>query len=217
MSEDVSLDQIVANVQAAASDCNTMIVEAIVEHSAKIPIVAVTSSEFTFLITHLRPKLIYVSSTKFNSREQVMEALDEEDETSLNLSSSKKLVSTWRSRNGETCRIILALMYDAVLHVLVEEAKWFADFEVAADALSEEVEEIGQESTRKVRIEERTKLSSFVKQLISDPRFSAAKVGVAKRTLLAETLFPDLDQDVIGTIVVQAENDFWLATAGRKS
>lgn len=68
-----------------------------------------------------------------------------------------------------------------------------------------------------MRIEERTKLSSFVKQLISDPRFSAAKVGVAKRTLLAETLFPDLDQDVIGTIVVQAENDFWLATAGRKS
>jgi hypothetical protein len=108
-------------------------------------------------------------------------------------------------------------MCDAVLHVLVKEAKWFADFEVAADVLSEELDGIRQESDRKGQIEERAKLSSYVKQLISDPRFSAAKVGVAKRKLLAETLFPDLDQNAISSIVAQAENDFWLATAGRKS
>ncbi len=43
MSEDFSLDQIVANVRAAASDCGAMIVEAIVSlGSIAIPVAEVT-------------------------------------------------------------------------------------------------------------------------------------------------------------------------------
>jgi hypothetical protein len=216
MSEDFSLDQIVANARAAASDCGAMIVEAIVSLES-IPVAAVTSSEFPRLIAHVKPKLVYVSTTTFDAREQIMDALGTDDETSLDHGSSKKLISAWRSRNGETCRIVLALMCDVVLHVLVQDAEWFADFEAAAEALSAELDTLQQEIDQKGRIAERNKLSSYVKQLIADPRFSAAKVGVAKRTVLAEALFPDLEQNVIRSIVEQAESDFWLATAGRKS
>jgi hypothetical protein len=216
MSEDFSLDQIVTNARAAASDCGAMIVEAFVSLDS-IPVAAVSSSEFPRLIAHVKPKLVYVSTTMFDAREQIMDALETDDETSLGHGLSNKLISAWRSRNGETCRINLALMCDAVLHVLVQEAEWFADFETAAEALSAEMETLQQEIDRKGQIAERNKRSSYVEQLIADPRFSAAKVGVAKRTVLAEALFPDLEQNVIRSIVEQAESDFWLATAGRKS
>lgn len=218
MSENFSLDQIVADVRSAASDCGAMIVDAIVSlGSIAIPVAEVTIPEFPRLIGHVKPKLVYLSTTSFEAREQIIDALETDDETALSHGSTKKLISAWRSRNGETCRIVLALMSDAVVHVLVQEAEWFSEFEAAAEALSEEMDALLQEIDHKGRIAERNKLSSYVKQLIADPRFSASKVGVAKRTVLAEALFPDLEQTVIRSIVEQAESDFWLATAGRKS
>ena len=49
---------------------------------------------------------------------------------------------------------------------------------------------------------------------MADPRFSAPKVGVAKRTALAELLFPDQDKETIRAIVEQAERDHWLTNPG---
>ena len=72
-----------------------------------------------------------------------------------------------------------------------------------------------EEATQRVAAEGKKQLAPKIKQLMADPRFSASKVGVAKRTVLAEALFPDLDRDTIRAIVERAENDHWLAMASR--
>ena len=76
---------------------------------------------------------------------------------------------------------------------------------------------MAEQDGKKLEAEERNRLSQYVEKLKSDPRFSAPKVGVAKRTTLAEALFPEMDRSAIRAIVEQAESEHWLASAGRQS
>jgi hypothetical protein len=106
-------------------------------------------------------------------------------------------------------------MCDGVLHGIVEDADWLGEFETEVEALAEDIERAREERKRKAEAAEKGRLAPHIQQLMADPRFSGPKVGVAKRTVLAEMLFPDLDRDTIRAIVERAESDHWLATAGR--
>ena len=218
MSETIDLERTVTGVRTAAKECSALIIEAtlVIETSA-VPVVAIAASEFPGVIKHLRPRLIYLFVSPFDAGDEALAALDVEDEEESYLESApiKKLISKWRHRHGQICRVSLGLMGDGVLHVSVEEADWFAEFEDETRTLTEAVEQAREEQEQKLRTEERKRLLPMIKQLMADSRFSGPKVGVAKRTALAESLFPDLDRDVIREIVDKAESEHWLATAAR--
>ncbi len=103
------------------------------------------------------------------------------------------------------------MMFEGVLHVIVEEEAWMEEFEDAVMAVAEAMKEDGQEQSVNRSAEEKKALRDRVETLVSDPRFGAPKISRAKRTHLASVLFPDLDDRTIYLIVEEAENTAWLA------
>ena len=216
MVEISELDRIVDQVRAAAHECNTFIVKAALAlQSDTVPAVGVDRAAFVGLIRHVKPKIIYVLASPFDAGDDMLTALEEEDESFLDHPSIKKLVTKWRHRDGQTSRVALALMCDGVLHGIVEDADWLGEFETEVEGLAEDIDRAREEREQKAEAAEKGRLAPHIQQLIADPRFSGPKVGVAKRMVLAEMLFPDLDRDTIRAIVERAERDHWLATASR--
>ena len=222
MTESVDLDRIATDIRAVAKECGALIVEAALPLETKAPVVAVASADFPDLIRHVRPKLVYLLVASFDAEEGTREVLEREDDNPIELPRITKFSSKWRSRNGKTFRVAVGVMCEGILHWLVEDTDWFAEFETEAEALKQELDEAREEreeksreqSERALAVERREQFAPLIKQLIADPRFSGPKVGVAKRTVLAQTLFPDLDNGTIRAIVEQAENDHWLASSG---
>ncbi len=223
MAESIELDRIVTEVRAVAEQCGALILEAALPLETKVvPIVVLASADFPNLIRHVRPRLIYLVSAPFDADDGALEALEVEDDNPPELPRIKKFASKWHYRDGQTFRVVVGVMCDGVLHGLIEDADWFADFESEAEALLEELQQTREEreqknreeSERKLAAEQRKRLAPHIKRLMADPRFSAPKVGVAKRTALAEALFPDLDRETIRAIVERAENDHFLASSG---
>ena len=216
MSEVFDLDTIITEVRAAAKKCGALIIEAAlsVETNA-VPTAVISGSDFPGLIEHVRPRLIYLLVVPFDVVDELNGALEIEGENLLERPRIKKLASSWRHRDGQTCRVVLGIMCEGVFHGVVEEADWLSEFEKEAESIAEELERAREEHERKLQVEEKKRFAPLIKQLMADPRFSASKVGVAKRTALASALFPDLDRNTIRSIVELAETDHWLATAGQ--
>ena len=63
-----------------------------------------------------------------------------------------------------------------------------------------------------VEAEAKKRLGPMVDLLMADVRFAGPKVGNAKRTALAGSLFPDIDRATLNQIVDMAESRHWLAT-----
>jgi hypothetical protein len=159
----------------------------------------------------LRPRLIYLTKTSFDTREEAEELIDTTE--------AKKFISKWSAQEGETCRFVVGVMADGVLHCIVETTDWFDDFEAETEALAnaqretmrQEFDRAQEVEARKAESEEKKRLAPFIKKLIGDPRFFASKISAPKRLTLAEALFPDLDRTTIRRIVDRAVNEHWLA------
>jgi hypothetical protein len=209
--ESVEIDKAIAEVRAAAGESGTLILETLLSlDGVEIPTAAVPSTDYPSLIRHIKPKVIYLFVTTFDAAEELEASLEDED--ALKMPRAKKLIADWRSRNGETSRMVVSAMCDGILHGILEEADWLSDFEEQVETLAAELEEMAEENERKMQAESQKKLSAKVKKLMADARFNGPKVGVAKRTTLAESLFPDLDRDTIRAIVELAEKERWLST-----
>jgi hypothetical protein len=214
------LDYWAEEVRAAADECGAKVLPAIPDISKNAVAVAVEAAGFAALVRHIRPRLVYLVTTTFDAKEEAISEieLDDQDEDWIREQKAlKALVKQWRSRDGETCRLGLGLMCDGILHGIVEEADWLSDFEEEIEAVKESVERDRQERLAKEESERKKKLAAKVRMLIADTRFTAPKVGIAKRTALARVLFPDLSHEDIRMIVEQAEEEHWLATAGAKN
>jgi hypothetical protein len=217
MPSNVELEKLASDVIAVAGDIGAMVVDAVVSFDGDtVPVASVAGSDFLDLLKHVRPKIAYVFVTRFDAQNDVMEALEAEDDAVISHITTKKLISAWRHRNGEISSIALALMCDGVLHAALVKADWLDDFEQAAEAATEEMDHVREEAERRLQDEERKKNSPYLQKLIADPRFSSGRPSAAKRALLAKTLFPNLDEGEIRIIITQAENEFWLTNAGRK-
>lgn len=219
MTESVDLDRIAAEVRVVAKECGALVVEvALSLETNSVPVAAVAASEFCGLVRHIRPRLIYLVVASFDAGDDTEAALGTDEESPHDSSHIKEFVSRWRYRDGQTSRVALGVMGDGVLHGLIEDADWISDFDSEIEALQEELAQFRAEreqksredGERKLAAEQRKRLAPFIKQLIADPRFSGPKVGIAKRTVLAEALFTELDRDTIRAIVERAENDHWL-------
>ena len=201
MTESADLDRIAADIGRAATSVRRA--SSSKRHLLWMPgslVVAVASADYCGLIVHIRPKLADPQAASFDAEEGARDLLErDDDDPTEQIPQARKLASKRRSRNGETFRLSVGVMCEGVLHWFVDDADWFAEFETEAEALKEELDEARAESEQRSSArkatelwlaERRTRLAPLIKQLMADPRFSGPKVGVAKRTALAEDAFP---------------------------
>jgi hypothetical protein len=143
VSENSELDQIVSDVRAAAKECGALIIESALSGDRDtVPSASVDGSEFPALIRHVRPRLVYLAAAEFDAGDDLLDAIEEEDETILDIPAVKKVVTKWRARDGQTCRVALAVMADGVIHDIIEDADWLAEFESEVEDLVEDIEKV---------------------------------------------------------------------------
>ncbi|MGX5733892.1 hypothetical protein [Bosea thiooxidans] len=209
MIESTDLDKTAADIRAAAEACGALILDTVVS-AENLPTAAVRAADFGTLVAHLRPRLVYLIKTPFDAREEA--------QTLIATGGAKKFLSKWNARSGETCRCVVGVMADGVLHYVAETAGWFDEFEDEAEALADEQREAmrdelnrAQEAeARQADSEEKKRLAPIIKRLLADPRFLASKVSASKRLALAEALFPKLDRTTLRKAVDRAASELWL-------
>lgn len=215
MSEDRDVDAMIATVRAAAAEAGSHVVETVLSlNDAKIPVADIDADDLAALIRAVRPRIIYCISIEFDAKDQVLTDLFDEDadEALLERPRVKKLVAKWRSRNGQTAQVSAVAVVDGVMHGLLMEAAWYADYQADIEEHGEETDRLRDERERRAEAEAKKRLDPFVKKLMADPRFSGPKVGRAKRLALAEEMFPDEDRKVLSEVVDMAESRHWLAS-----
>ena len=218
MMESSAIEQLIERVRAAARSSGAMVLNASLSYESEhVPIAAVDAEIFPELVEFIKPKLVYISPMIFDVASLVRKSLDTDENALLSDQEEKKLISKWRKHDGSTCGVSLELVFDGVIHGAVERVNWLTNFENETKLLVEEIEHMRLHDEREQTVNIKLQLSENVKQLMADPRFSSSRVGIAKRTTLAEALFPNLDHESIQLVVEQAEKEHWLATAGRKT
>jgi hypothetical protein len=224
------LEKLSSEVTEAVKGVGGKVIDAVVSIDRVTgPVVSLDGLEFPALINHAKPRIVYVLIARFDARTEVMDALsdlDNDDDNApekqdfLSHAAAKKLIAAWRHRDGDVASLTIALMSDGVLHVGQESSDWFDEFEAIlesiVDGIREEIYRVRQETERLVAEEERRKTSSYVKILMEDPRFTIGRPSAAKRTLLAQRLFGDLDSKTIRAVVSQAEGQLWLEGSAQK-
>lgn len=209
------IERIVEDVRQAASEFEALVLETVLSFDElHIPAARVLGSEFPALIGHCKPKLVYLFAEPFDAAAELETSLDEEDLDEN--PSAKKLIAAWRHRNGQACRVVLGMMHDGVLHTVVEEVEWRADFESQVEVLANELRQMSEDAEHRLHTENQKTIVAKAKRLMADSRFNAPRISIAKRTALAEILFPDLDKSTIRAVVERADMDHWLATTGKE-
>ncbi|HJW77331.1 MAG: hypothetical protein ACJ8DU_07760 [Microvirga sp.] len=208
------LDQLVREFRAVADELDALVIPVLPSRIERAPLTAaVDVPDIMALIRHVRPRVVYLAEDRFSALDYTGSLLvdDDTDDNTLKDPRVRALASEWRSHDGELCRVGFGMMFEGVLHVIVEEEAWMEEFEDAVMAVAEAMKEDGQEQSVNRSAEEKKALRDRVETLVSDPRFGAPKISRAKRTHLASVLFPDLDDRTIYLIVEEAENTAWLA------
>ena len=201
----------VANVREAAHELGSLVIDTAVEAGKRIPVAVVNEGEFLSLVRHIRPRLIYLNEQTFDP-----DALFEDDEIG-EFPKAKALAKGWRRWNGQVARVYAFVVADGVLHGLQIDADWYGPVEEAADALVKELgggENIDVDMTARAAADRKI-IESKAALLVKDARFAMPKATKAKKQLLAETLFPDVEHRLLWAIVDRADALVWLDTASR--
>lgn len=210
-----SVEEALGTILRAAADAGAHVVEATLSlDDAKVPVAGIDGEKLVALIRAVRPRIVYCASIPFDAGAQILNDLfgDDADEALLNRPRVKKLVAKWRPNDGQAAQGSAAVVVDGVVHGLVLDAPWYAEFEADIEAHGEETGRLRDERDRRAEAEAQKRLDPFVKALLADPRFSGPKVGRAKRLALAQDLFPDEDRQALAEAVDLAESRHWLST-----
>lgn len=142
MSETSELDLFVADIRAAAKESGALVIEAPLEADRDIaPSAVIEAGDAGALVRHVRPRLVYLMAAPFDAGDELLDAFEDAEESDLDRPEVKKLVAKWRKRDGQTCRVAFSLVCDGVIHDVIEEAGWLAEFESEAEDLAIELEE----------------------------------------------------------------------------
>lgn len=215
--EERDVDAMIATVRTAAAEAGSHVLDVVLSlNDAKIPVAGIDADDLAALIRAVRPRVVYCTLIPFDAGEQVLADPfgDDADEDLLERPRVRKLVSKWRSRDGQTAQVSAVAVVDGVMHGLLVQPSWYDEYEAEIEEHGKETDRIRDERDRRTEAEAKKRLDPFVEKLIADPRFSGPKVGRAKRLALAEEMFPDEDRRALSEVVDLAESRHWLA-AGR--
>ena len=217
MKENTEIGNIIEQITAAAQDCGAILLDASLTYEQSwIASAAITPSKFSELVKAVKPKIIYLQTVAFDADEFIKDTLEIDEYEIFDNPAVRKLASKWKKYDGELCTLVVEFIYDNVVHFSTEQLNWLEEFSKHVGSLGEEIEARKNSEEKAHASKTKGRLSEKARKLIADPRFSAGVVGTAKRTVLAENLFPELDEIEIQSVVELAQNEHWLTTAGRK-
>jgi hypothetical protein len=215
--ENTEIGNIIEQIAAAAHDCGAILLDASLTYEqSQIASAAITPSKFLDLVKAIKPKIIYLQTVAFDADEFIKDTLEIDEDEILDNPAARKLASKWKKYDGELCTLVVEFIYDNVVHFSSKQLNWLDEFNEHVDSLGDEIEARRNSKEKAHASETKGRLSEKARKLIADPRFSTGVVGTAKRTVLAEALFPELDELEIQSVVELAQNEHWLTTAGRK-
>jgi hypothetical protein len=215
--EFTEIGNIVEQITAAAQDCGAILLDASLTYErSQIASAAITTSTFSELVKAIKPKIIYLQTVAFDADEFIRVTLEIDEDEILDSPAVRKLASKWKKYEGELCTLVVEFIYDNVVHFSRKQVDWLEEFNEHVGSLGDEIDAKRNSEEKAHASETKGRLSEKARKLIADPRFSTGVVGTAKRTVLAENLFPELDEIEIQSVVELAQNEHWLTTAGRK-
>jgi hypothetical protein len=133
MNSKAKLDDQLERVRMAALDAGSFLVTATVNpgddrgrYNAYLPL-----DEFLTLLSPCRPRIVYLRSDTFESKEAVLDSLAgggeadswEED------ASVEALIKRWAIHDGEIGMFSASFFMEGVLHFVLEDADWLQEFE----------------------------------------------------------------------------------------
>lgn len=174
------------------------------------------------LISHISPRIIYLTEEEFEASTAVLEAVESDcasefpDEVAESINAVlaeprvKAFVKKWGARDGELCRVAANVMCDAILHLLIVSTPWLDEFESEIENLIDDIKfELSTRSNAQ-KLAQREDARKKAHQLAADPRFNGPKISRSKRIYLAQSIFTDAERSLIASIVEEAENLTWL-------
>jgi hypothetical protein len=227
-----SIQSVVEAVGQVATKSGAYVVAGLLigEEESQTLVVDLEVAEFLALISHAKPRVIYLLKGEFEAHAMALAGLtddadeaadvEEENETPDDEIAAdprfRSLVKRWQARDGQSGTVVASFMVDGVLHRIVESETWVDDFR---DEVSELAEALGTEADNKYAEDatiEAAEIERMAKQLLADPLFFGPKVSRAKREYLAKHKFAGADEQTISLVVEEAENMHWLANSGAK-
>lgn len=210
-----SLDGILQSVREAAEGAGALVVEAVLtaekEHGALVA--ALEYDDFLKLMHHCAPKVIYLHTETFGAEEAALEEIDPTGNDDVHLANTKlvkSLVKSWKSKDGTLSMVLASFAVDNILHVLLECPPWLDDFQQAAEAVSDELEQEKQEHHELGMKEMQRTIKEKAGTLLKNPLFNASpRTSREKRIYLAKELFPETSDAFILQIVDEAINMDW--------
>lgn len=217
MYEKLDLDQLVRDFRDVANEVGAFVVSTLPSGIEQAPFTAaIDLLEIVALMRHVRPRVAYLDAERFSAAEYVGLSFENEDSDgrALEHPQVKRLLRSWRYREGQLCRVGIGVVFEGVLHAVVEHKSWVEDFETALSEVAEAVQNEIREKSLEIDHKQRRQIKKQAEMLVTDPRFTHPKASRSKRMYLASTVFADLDEKEIYLIVEEAENMVWLASAG---
>jgi hypothetical protein len=208
----------VEQFRSASQESGIPIVEGWLElgEPAMLPQVVVGVQEALALIAAVRPPVLYLAEVRLRIDEIVDEARSD-----LGLPADATLPQSileplhrLEPHAGEICRVFVHFTAGGVLHSTIASTPSLDAFE---DALEVEVERACEASTEMEEGERSARaahVDSLARQLVAEPAFTYGRTSAAKRLLLAERMFPDVDRYLLAEAVDRAEQLDWLAQSG---
>lgn len=118
------------------------------------------------------------------------------------------------AHDGEVCRVRVQFVIGGILHWSYASAPWLDAFDDAVEVAAQ-AQRAAAVTVQHVAADARAeRVSVLARQLAAEPAFGYGQVSSAKRTLLAEVMFPDEARDLLSEVVERASQFYWLAQSG---
>lgn len=200
-------------VRAAVSATHTVIVDGFPQDGNAALRVMLRPEEMLRLLAVVKPRLVYFHEQWFDSAEEIAdysEGLEAQRDDGIDISPLSGLKKLNKIYDGELCLVYVGFVIDSILHLTIDEAEWYAEFQTDAVEQVERLKIVQFENRKNSNLNSALEIDRKATVLANDPAFNFNRPSKEKRSYLAEKIFPECDPSEIWQIVEKATNINWL-------
>lgn len=193
------------------------ILEAVVEpgEPSAIAQVLLDSEQVLATLDAAAPAILYLVAMPFSIEQVAMEAASDLGLPGEALPAPLAAqLHKLGKHEGEICRARVQFVIGGVLHWAYASAPWLEAFEDAVEGAADQARGAAMARQHVAADARAERIDALARLLVAEPAFSYGQVSSAKRTLLAEQMFPDEERGLLGDVVDQASQLHWLAQSG---
>jgi hypothetical protein len=201
-------------ILAAASTARTVVVDGFPQDGTAFARVMLDTDEMLRLVSVVKPRLLYLHQQWFDCAEEIAdysEGLEAGGDDEIDISPLSRLKKSNKIYDGELCLVYVGFAIDSVLHLTLEEAEWYSDFQSEVIEQVDRLKLVQFENRKNSNLKAALEIEAKAAVLANDPAFNFNRPSREKRTYLAEKIFPECKATEIYQIVDKATNINWLS------